>query len=615
MAPLTAQAVEYRKAEITKIVDGTEVFIDNGKALEGAVALRGSSVRTGLSRARLLFDPTAIGLMGSDTVIQLGERCFQFEKGRVLVNGKILACFGKKGVSTKMAGSRGTTFVLETKRQEQGYEISVLVGEVIVGDDLTKTDFNADDNFDIDNQYPRLNPSLGVRLDGFTYDYPDNDNFGMSSANLFAPIYQSEGRKLAYSYSSASTNFDDYWAVSTEIGYRWMTASNRSSTGIYVGYGGYDSSSCFNSLLNLGGQWSKDGWTYGISSGLKADDCESGFSFASLSLGIPIVSIKKAGTARVKLSPYLIWGDNIISPFGPASDASNNTAAPGGRLSVNIPASEALSFNVYASYDQVYGRMIGGGVGYRIPFGEFVSDPNKNNSHENSQKISLKRLDSPEIGGFQKITMDNSGPIGLIRIPQGKRAIFSSKGDLLEIVTLKSNEVSFIINTDLGGQDPLPESGLIASYAGSLGVMSPQVSAITGQSFSQASATPVSVSVSTPFDVERPPTANYACRASDEAKKYIVEESLRKGRRDLAKRASESKNLYFGKPDSGLDGYPVTNNPSKAYRFASSGQCSDFAKRIESDKRYSGPSNSLVPVKVKENLGYLPGSDPLQQQK
>ena len=37
----SAESIEYKRAEITKIVDGREVFIDNGQVTVGAVASRG----------------------------------------------------------------------------------------------------------------------------------------------------------------------------------------------------------------------------------------------------------------------------------------------------------------------------------------------------------------------------------------------------------------------------------------------------------------------------------------------------------------------------------------------------------------------------------------------
>ena len=589
-------AIQYSEAEITKVVDGREVYIDDGQADEGSVAKRGSTIRTGQSRARLLFDPTAIGLMGPDTSIQLGERCFRSDQGRVLVNGKILACLGQKGARTKMAGSRGTTYLLETTTE--GYALSVLVGEVVVADELTDADLKAEESFNIQDQYPTLNPSVGFRFDGFTYTYPEFGTYGMKGLNAFVPLYQSEAKKLAYSYTSAATNFDDDWAISSEVGYRWLTPSNRSTTGLYLGYGGYNSPACFNSLVNLGGQWAKDGWTYGVSSGVKVDGCETGFSFSSLSLGVPISTMSSGGTARVVLSPYLIWGDNIISPVGPASDAADNNVAPGGRLSVVVPATEALNFKTYISYDQVYGTMIGLGVGYRIPFGGFVRDPNSAMSKSLAMRPQHNWMNPDASPSDPSETQGKLLEEGEVRIRQGQRARFDAEGQLLDLVDLSADEVKSIIVSNLSGQDPLPESRLVAQFADSLGILSSDLAGVTGQSFTNDAKTPLSVAVDAPFDVSRPPTANYACQASDAAKDYIIAEALRKGRKDLANRAAKAKNLYFGRPDKGLDGWPVTKDPSKAYRFASSSQCSRYGNRIQDDKRYEGPSDPLVAVEL-----------------
>ena len=109
------QAIQYDKAKITRIVDGDSVFINQEKAPTGQIPVPGSILQTGESRASLLFNPTAIGLMSRNIVIQLGRQCFRGESGTILVTGKLIACLvdGSSG-STKLAGSRGTTYVLET---------------------------------------------------------------------------------------------------------------------------------------------------------------------------------------------------------------------------------------------------------------------------------------------------------------------------------------------------------------------------------------------------------------------------------------------------------------------------------------------------------------------
>ena len=100
----------------------------------------------------------------------------------------------------------------------------------------------------------------------------------------------------------------------------------------------------------------------------------------------------------------------------------------------------------------------------------------------------------------------------------------------------------------------------------------------------------------------------------DAAKDYIIAEALRKGRKDLANRAAKAKNLYLGRPDKGLDGWPVTKDPSKAYRFASSSQCSRYGNRIQDDKRYEGPSDPLVAVELTGSSVKPPRGNALKQQ-
>ena len=157
-----AFALDYERAKVTKILDGNEVFINDQEASLGSTATRGSTLRTGVSRARLLFSPTAIGLMNRDTKIRLGEKCFREDAGSVLVNGKLLACLGRDGGRTKIAGSRGTTYVL-SRTEDSGYSLSVLAGEVIVSDD--PGDFpQISEDYNIEDRYPKLNPSFGINL-------------------------------------------------------------------------------------------------------------------------------------------------------------------------------------------------------------------------------------------------------------------------------------------------------------------------------------------------------------------------------------------------------------------------------------------------------------------
>jgi len=121
--PATAGAAPFNNATIRRIIDGREVFIDRQPATVDDTADRGQELSTGSSRAEVLFDRRAIGFLGNNSLIRLGEDCFRLDRGQVLVNGPQNSCLG-----TKVLGIRGTTYVLSV--QEDGsYELAVLSGE------------------------------------------------------------------------------------------------------------------------------------------------------------------------------------------------------------------------------------------------------------------------------------------------------------------------------------------------------------------------------------------------------------------------------------------------------------------------------------------------------
>jgi len=97
-APLTS-------AKVLRIVDGNQVFIDANQARINQTAGQGSLLSTRQSRAELLFNTRAIGLLGRTSVIRLGARCFRLDSGVVVVNGSQRACLG-----SRILGVRGTTY-------------------------------------------------------------------------------------------------------------------------------------------------------------------------------------------------------------------------------------------------------------------------------------------------------------------------------------------------------------------------------------------------------------------------------------------------------------------------------------------------------------------------
>jgi hypothetical protein len=128
MAPAgPTQAAVFEQATIKRVVDGREVYIDGKTASVNQVARSGQQVRTGKSRAELLFDQRATGFLGRSSVITLGNACFRLNKGAVLVSGPQKACLG-----TKVLGVKGTTFVL-TRADDGLFDFVVLEGQGYVG--------------------------------------------------------------------------------------------------------------------------------------------------------------------------------------------------------------------------------------------------------------------------------------------------------------------------------------------------------------------------------------------------------------------------------------------------------------------------------------------------
>jgi hypothetical protein len=121
------QAAAFQQATIKRVVDGREVYIDGKAARVNEVARAGQQVRTGKSRAELLFDDRATGFLGRSSVITLGNACFRLSKGAVLVSGPQKACLG-----TKVLGVKGTTFVL-TRADDGLFDFVVLEGQGYVG--------------------------------------------------------------------------------------------------------------------------------------------------------------------------------------------------------------------------------------------------------------------------------------------------------------------------------------------------------------------------------------------------------------------------------------------------------------------------------------------------
>ena len=485
-----AQSVEYRTAKITKIVGGDSVFIDQKKAAKGETAQKGSTLRTGESRASLLFNPTAIGLMNRNTSIRLGNQCFRGERGTILVNCKLIACLGEQAGRTKLAGSRGTTYVL-SKEEDGSSSIYVLAGEVVVADSIEQLNLT-DDDYQIVEMYPHLSPSLGVSADLFAMQEPRQSPVGFGTLSLYAPLSQSKASEVSYGYASTGSDFERYFGVDVELGHRWFDSSNQSTKGFFLGYSNYQSSQCSNSYITTGLQYEKSRFRYGASGGFKADACEIGFSYGQLDLSIPIFKLSPRRSAHLTLSPYVLWGNDILSlhQSGSSDDFGQTVdVAPGGRLTFDLPVSDGLKLSAYGSYDEIYGYVGGGRLSYRLPLGGgFVQDPNDRADSSSSESASTSQL----------------------IIEQGEQARFSAQGDLIGGVDkISPQKLEALLVDNLAGQDRLPESLQLANLAEDEGVLSTQISAILGIDFDRNASLPVSRTLNSPYSDSFPPTIKY----------------------------------------------------------------------------------------------------------
>jgi hypothetical protein len=117
----------FQSAQIRKIVEGKEVYINGKTAKVKDTARAGQQLRTGRSRVELLFDNKSIGFLGRSSVITVGSQCLKLDRGAVLVSGPQKTCLG-----TKVLGVTGTTTVVEATGD--GFNVITLEGTAYVGD-------------------------------------------------------------------------------------------------------------------------------------------------------------------------------------------------------------------------------------------------------------------------------------------------------------------------------------------------------------------------------------------------------------------------------------------------------------------------------------------------
>ncbi|KGF72042.1 hypothetical protein DO97_13560 [Neosynechococcus sphagnicola sy1] len=123
---LQAQSAPVTQAQVTEILDGTQVFIQEKQAQLHDQASLGQRVRTGDSRAQLTFNTGAVGRLAKRSVLTVGKTCARLQQGVLLIDGAVQGC-----TSSVIAGVHGTTYVLEV--DETGQEqVKVIEGQVVV---------------------------------------------------------------------------------------------------------------------------------------------------------------------------------------------------------------------------------------------------------------------------------------------------------------------------------------------------------------------------------------------------------------------------------------------------------------------------------------------------
>ena len=488
-APLLIQsagAAPFQNAKVRRIIDGRQVYINKQQAKVNQTASRGQEISTGSSRTELLFDQRAIGFLGQNSLITLGEECFRLKSGRVLVNGPQSSCLG-----SKVLGVRGTTYVLSST-EGGGYELAVLTGTATVGDQTATSEGAEAKN--ILASYPSLSPVVGLGSSAWGSN-AGGTTLGQAAGlvlgdlSFFTPILQQNGSSLLYSYSTGSSNFDGFWGASSELGYSWYDPNNQSSSTLLVGYDGWQIPGCFHSQIAVGGQIERNRWQFSANGGIPSDNCQDSLGFAIARVGIPVASLGER-SIHLSLSPYVLHG--LGNQYG------------GGRVGLNVPVGNALELMAYGQYDELLDTVVGGQITYRFATaGRFVRDPNLPTPGQRSplpwQNQSFKTGQPMQIALGQRAgslaVSDVSSPLisqaGDTVIQAGEEATFNAQGDLLSKRSLSRDRYAALVASNLSGQNLLPESHAIAAtYKKLYGSTNQALLSVTGVNWLIAAQTP-----------------------------------------------------------------------------------------------------------------------------
>ena len=485
---LGAQAAPFQSATIRRIVDGKQVYIDAQQARVNQTAGKGQNLSTGNSRTELLFDRRALGFLGRNSQIRLGQECFRLSAGTVLINGPERACLG-----SKVLGVRGTTYVL-SKQPDQTYELAVLTGEAELTDASSAVASTAGPQ-DILQRYPSISPVVGLGSSAYGSNAGGlglGQAAGLILGNLsfFTPLWQEQSSKLAYSYTTANSNFGGFWGASSEVGYRWFDPNNQANSGLLVGYDGWQQPSCFHSQVALGAEWERNRWQLSAQGGIPIAACNDSLGYAMAQLAIPVANLGHRAV-QLALAPYVLNG--IGNNYG------------GGRIGLNVPVGNQVDLSAYGQYDDLLNTVVGGQVSYRFATaGSFVRDPNLrpgrtasplpwlNSQWQNGQPLQLAfggRSNTTDDAEMGLLTQSSRPSEGLIKA--GEVASIGANGVLLSKAPLSRERYGQLIQANLQGQNLLPESHAIAKTYQALYGMPPQnLLATTGMDWLIASRTP-----------------------------------------------------------------------------------------------------------------------------
>jgi len=548
----------------------------------GSAALKSDTVTTEATKAWVLFNKqNPYAVMMPETSLTLGTTCVELDKGRTLIMGKTCIAIVDSIADAQSFINTFSSVIIERERSDQ-YTVKTLAGQALIG----KEPVPFVGEFGLLNQYPRITTNFDVGFQGFGLVYPSATGMAVGSVSAFVPLVQNRQRSILYSYTAAGSSFDGYWGASTELGYRWFSPYSQITSSVFLGYSGFDSPGCYSNYVNVGGQLERSRWRLGGSAGINPGGCDAGFNFGSLNLAVPIAKIGPRRSAHLNITPYVLWGNNIVTPFDLTDGATSDQSSfsPGARVSLSVPISEAIRVEGYGGVDSVYGAIVGGRINLRLPLGgSVVKDPN----------LPARTTGRASSGPEQPTTVPGSGTL----VSEGYKATFNTKGELIGAVEpMPAKEISSVITTYLMGIEPLPENNRIADVAARSGALKTSVAGILGVDFLEASATPISQSTQQPFDVTLFPTASNACASTGEAKDYAEQQLREDGNIEFADQVAASDVIYLGKGDQVSQGWPVTTSRSNAYRLANGSTCNQINSIIRSYNTFGGPSNPLENV-------------------